>query len=309
MGTAWYSEEFKQDAIKLVASIGQSVNSVATRSPSENLVTSAPAADTMPAISCPGTSGYVVVPNSLRARLTSVWQTPQYAMSITTSVGPTSRRSLEVGLNGSPGPTVERALTGRLRHVPLIPEVEALVEVSGLEVGGCDDGEPHADGAGECAGRHCCGLFVPVEGGLGVLQVPEDFGGVRREAGVVIEVDPRGFVAVVVLRVIQEALGGFQGLGGCPGVVLAGVSAGFDELGERQYAGHGLSPGPLEGALGHVHGLGREAAHEGLRGHGGQYVAAQLDVAARAGEAEGLDEVPLGGIVLADVEGRPARES
>ena len=43
-----------------------------TRSPTWNLRHLGPTADTTPAISWPGTSGYMVVPNSLRARLTSV---------------------------------------------------------------------------------------------------------------------------------------------------------------------------------------------------------------------------------------------
>lgn len=45
---------------------------------------------------------------------------------------------------------------------------------------------------------------------------------------------------------------------------------------------------------------------EGLHGHGRQDIAAELDVPARADEAEGLDEVPLGHLMLPDVEGRPA---
>ncbi|MEV0938624.1 hypothetical protein ACIBMX_47080 [Streptomyces phaeochromogenes] len=67
--------------------------------------------------------------------------------------------------------------------------------------------------------------------------------------------------------------------------------------------------GPLEGALGHVHGLGREPAHQSLHGHGGQHIAAQLHVTDRAGEAEGLDEVPLGRLLVADVESCPPGEA
>ncbi|MFC5723031.1 hypothetical protein ACFP1Z_22955 [Streptomyces gamaensis] len=61
--------------------------------------------------------------------------------------------------------------------------------------------------------------------------------------------------------------------------------------------------------MGHVDGLLCEPAHESLHGHGRQDIAAELDVPASPGEAEGLDEVPLGDLVLADVEGRPAGEA
>lgn len=187
-----------------------------------------------------------------------------------------------------------------------VAEFEAVIEVAGLEVGGCDDGEAHADGAGEGAGRHGGGSSVPSEGGLGVLQIPEDLGGVRGQAGVRVEVDPRGLVTAVGLRLTQQVLGRGEGSRGGPGVVFAGVSAGLDQFGERQHPRCGLALGAVEGALGHVDGFGGEAAHQGLHGHGGEYVAAELYVAAGAGEAQGLDEVPLGGFVLADIERRPS---
>nr|AHE40433.1 hypothetical protein pFRL6_346 [Streptomyces sp. F12] len=43
-----------------------------------------------------------------------------------------------------------------------------------------------------------------------------------------------------------------------------------------------------------------------MHGHGGQDVAAELNVTAGPGQAQGLDEVALGGVVLADVERGPA---
>ncbi|MEU1075248.1 MULTISPECIES: hypothetical protein [unclassified Streptomyces] len=86
------------------------------------------------------------------------------------------------------------------------------------------------------------------------------------------------------------------------------MGTGLDELGERQHSRHGLALGAFEGALGHVDGLGGEAPHEGLHGHRGQHIAAELYVAAGAGQAEGLDEVTLGGVVLADIERGPPGE-
>jgi hypothetical protein len=51
-------------------------------------------------ISWPGTAGYDVKPHSLRAKWRSEWQTPQYWMSIWTSVGPGSRREMVVAASG-----------------------------------------------------------------------------------------------------------------------------------------------------------------------------------------------------------------
>src|SRR5690554_7381227 len=47
---------------------------------------------TWPTISCPGTQGKIVPPHSLRAWCKSEWHTPQYAISISTSVAVGSRR-------------------------------------------------------------------------------------------------------------------------------------------------------------------------------------------------------------------------
>ena len=82
-----------------------------TRSPTAKRVTSAPTAATVPAISCPGTSGYIVLPRVLRAWSMSEWQMPAKAMSMSTSVGPGSRRSIVVAWNPSVGPQVQRAWT------------------------------------------------------------------------------------------------------------------------------------------------------------------------------------------------------
>ncbi|MEU1023314.1 alpha/beta hydrolase, partial [Streptomyces sp. NPDC005904] len=137
----------------------------------------------------------------------------------------------------------------------------------------------------------------------------EGLGGVRGQAGVVVEVDPGGFVPAVRRCPVEEGLRGGQSPCGGSGVVSAGVRAGLDESGERQHTRSRVSLGPIEGALRHVDGLGGEAPHQGLHGHGGQHVATQLHVAAGAGEPKGLDEVALGDLVLADVEGGPARHA
>ncbi|WP_326686909.1 MULTISPECIES: hypothetical protein [unclassified Streptomyces] len=47
----------------------------------------------------------------------------------------------------------------------------AEIEVAGLVVGGSDDGEPYADGAGEHPGRHGGGLLILGQGHLGVLEI------------------------------------------------------------------------------------------------------------------------------------------
>src|ERR1041385_360407 len=49
----------------------------AARSPTLKRVTSLPTAVTRPTISCPGTTGYVVLVHSLRTVCRSEWQTPQ----------------------------------------------------------------------------------------------------------------------------------------------------------------------------------------------------------------------------------------
>ena len=71
-----------------------------TRSPTACRVTSGPTSATSPAISCPTTIGYEIAPHSLRAVWMSEWQMPAYLISISTSCGPRSRRSIVIGTNG-----------------------------------------------------------------------------------------------------------------------------------------------------------------------------------------------------------------
>ncbi len=80
----------------------------------------------------------------------------------------------------------------------------------------------------------------------------------------------------------------------------------LDHLRERQNPRARRRPGPLEGALGHVDRLPREAAQQRLESHRCQHMAADPRVAGGAREREGLDEMPLRGVVLAHVERGPA---
>ncbi len=70
------------------------------RSPTVKPSTSAPTALTRPTISCPGTIGNSVCPHSPRAVWRSEWQTPQKRISIETSRGPGSRRSIASEMRG-----------------------------------------------------------------------------------------------------------------------------------------------------------------------------------------------------------------
>ncbi len=70
------------------------------RSPGLKRFTSAPTRATRPTISWPGTMGKTPPPHSSRTWWISVWQTPQKAISIRTSCGPTSRRSSWKGPRG-----------------------------------------------------------------------------------------------------------------------------------------------------------------------------------------------------------------
>ncbi|MNI45184.1 hypothetical protein D3C73_996000 [compost metagenome] len=67
-----------------------------TRSPTLCLVTSEPTSVTMPAISWPGANGYCCGPQSPRTVWISEWQMPANLISMWTSLGPTSRRSMVV---------------------------------------------------------------------------------------------------------------------------------------------------------------------------------------------------------------------
>jgi hypothetical protein len=70
------------------------------RSPALKRVTAAPTRRTVPTISWPGTMGKVAPPHSSRTWWRSEWQTPQKAMSSSTSFGPGSRRSNSNGTSG-----------------------------------------------------------------------------------------------------------------------------------------------------------------------------------------------------------------
>ena len=71
------------------------------RSPTLNRVTCAPTPATRPTISWPGTMGKIEPPHSSRAWWMSEWQTPQNRMSMRTSRGPGSRRSIVNGPSGA----------------------------------------------------------------------------------------------------------------------------------------------------------------------------------------------------------------
>lgn len=124
----------------------------------------------------------------------------------------------------------------------------------------------------------------------------------------VIEVDPAGLIAAVHVGPREQVLGAGQGPGGRSRVACPGVGPGFDQPGERQHPRHSLPLGAFEDTLGHIDGLAGEAPQQCLHGHRGQHIAAKLDIAGSTGEAKGLDEVPLGGLVLTDVERRPSSQ-
>ena len=73
-----------------------------TRSPTWWRVTSEPTSETRPTISWPGTSGKGCGPQSPLTVWMSEWQMPAYSMSMSTSLAPTSRRSMVVGASGWP---------------------------------------------------------------------------------------------------------------------------------------------------------------------------------------------------------------
>src|SRR6201996_2687443 len=82
-----------------------------TWSPTLCLVTSEPTAVTTPAISWPGTIGYLGVPHSPLTVWMSEWQMPANLMSNATSCGPTSRRWMVVLGSGSVADVAAMALT------------------------------------------------------------------------------------------------------------------------------------------------------------------------------------------------------
>lgn len=71
------------------------------RSPTWNLVTAEPTSVITPAISWPGTIGKMAWPQPSRAWWMSEWQIPEYLMSMSTSFGPTGRRSMVVRSSGA----------------------------------------------------------------------------------------------------------------------------------------------------------------------------------------------------------------
>ena len=113
---------------------------------------------------------------------------------------------------------------------------------------------------------------------------------------------------VAVAGALQPALGGLQGAAGRLGVARARVGPCLDQAEEAHGAGGGQAAVALQGGLGEVDALVGEAAVGRLEGHRGQYVAPQGHVGGGAGEAQGLDVVALGGLLLARVEGHPAGE-
>src|SRR2546430_1382001 len=71
-----------------------------TRSPSRKRDALVPWDTTRPTISWPGTTGKWVVPQSSFTLCTSLWQMPQWRISIATSWGPGSRRSMDMRATG-----------------------------------------------------------------------------------------------------------------------------------------------------------------------------------------------------------------
>ena len=82
---------------------------VAPMSPTLSFVTLLPTLVTRPTISWPGTQAYWVPGHSLRAVWTSEWHTPQNKISISTSVGPGSRRGMLIGASGLAAAVVPKA--------------------------------------------------------------------------------------------------------------------------------------------------------------------------------------------------------
>eukprot|EP01139_Manchomonas_bermudensis_P005048 Amastigsp_a174578_1363.p5 type:complete len:103 gc:universal Amastigsp_a174578_1363:820-1128(+) len=71
------------------------------RSPTANLDTDDPIAETRPTISCPGTTGYTEPRHSLRAVWRSLWHTPDHRISMTTSSARGARRLIGMATRGS----------------------------------------------------------------------------------------------------------------------------------------------------------------------------------------------------------------
>src|SRR5690606_7032753 len=70
-------------------------------------------------ISWPGTIGYCEKPHSLRAMWMSLWQTPQYRMSMPTSWVPGSRRSMDSGASLAVADVAAYAATVGMGNTPL----------------------------------------------------------------------------------------------------------------------------------------------------------------------------------------------
>src|SRR5690606_32391216 len=81
------------------------------KSPTLNFVTPSPTLVIRPTISCPCTFGYTVPPHSLRAVCKSEWHTPQYKISISTSLAVTARRSTFISFKSASGAAVPKAFT------------------------------------------------------------------------------------------------------------------------------------------------------------------------------------------------------
>ena len=73
-----------------------------TRVPTWCRVTADPTSVTTPTISWPGTTGKGCRPQSPLTVWMSEWQMPAYSMLMSTSFGPTSRRSMVTGASGWP---------------------------------------------------------------------------------------------------------------------------------------------------------------------------------------------------------------
>src|SRR3954470_21699183 len=81
-----------------------------TMSPTLYLLTWPPTLTTLPTISCPGTTGHIEGPHSLRAVCRSEWQTPQNKISISTSCGVGFLRLIFIWFKGAVAASVPNAL-------------------------------------------------------------------------------------------------------------------------------------------------------------------------------------------------------
>src|SRR5271156_5846601 len=91
-----------------------------TRSPIPGLRTSEPTPTTVPTISCPGINGYLLKPQSLSIRCTSLAQTPQCEILISTSCRPSGPGSYLYGSKCAPAACTARPLISLIRNLSFL---------------------------------------------------------------------------------------------------------------------------------------------------------------------------------------------